>query len=684
MVVQLNNGAPDPESYEERQQRRLQLVYKRQTHERQLFMQDLKAIRRRRELNLFKTMKDLIGPTWFQALSEPQRKALDTLEFSIYQDLLEGRPVRTASIIRTLGIYPRPNTLDLMNCVYLGRKDPKEMLAQLFLMTYGHPIEGKRGHYDLNSRLMLSGILYLGLENLLQLLRIRFRPDKIENTPKPKAKLQKQPPLESPYLQELTAALYVPPRRKPFRPAPLPNLEDLNEPYEEDPPVPKPPPPPPPPPPPKKRLARSYCDKIAGVMNIEPYSTITTTHTVKTFTQRSFRKAKGSKLSLDIKKSYGISVSRTSKGRRRKKLPVPNTGISNAKHMINGVFTVHGKTVFVLGNVSLLPAEGDLIHGGYRLINGAYVNIHCGFRGRPPPQKTAACDCVKKWQDAVFKYVKENKCRCGHLYDYGNEGNFPPEELPYFQKATRFAPFQFNYHTIYNLDEKQLFVEKEFKRIWDTESALHVGEDFVVQKKDKKKKKAKRSSNTCLGQSPKPEDYLKCALRHMRRLNIAAKLPDIHLVPELKEWMRRRIYGPYDEASKRYLLRNSFNFWQLLLKLENNGFGHVSPKKDPAYTGLTTWQCKQELNDKFKKYSQKYKLDLFRSYAKCANILWPTMCQAQFPDRKFREIYFSYLSDRVENLHLLHPYTTREAVERAIFMGSRRYTCKPDGAENVE
>ncbi|XP_034841495.2 uncharacterized protein [Maniola hyperantus] len=491
-MVQLQSG---PESsHEDRKERRLQVVYKRHTHERQIFMQELKEIRRRRAIQMYKTLKRLIGPTWMQALSVLQRKALDKLEFCIYQDMLEGRPIRTANTMKELGLYPRPNNYDLMNCVYLGRKDPKEMLAQLFLMTYGHPLERKRDTYDLNARLMLSGILYLGLQNLLQLLRIRFRPDKVEEPHKPKPKPQKQPQLKSPYLQDLTAFLYLRPQKKPFRPAPLPNLEDLNDPYEEEPPITKPPPPPLPPPPPKKRLARGYCDKIAGVMNIEPYSAITTSPTVKkTITQRTRpQKPRSSKMSIEMKKSYGMSMSRTNKGgKRRKKLTAPSTGIANTKFMINGVFSVQGKTRFVLGNVSTLPPEGDLIHGGYTLIKGEYINIHCGFRGLSPPQKLGTvCDCVKNWQDVAFKYVKQNKCRCGHLYDYGNEGTFPPEELPYFQKPTQFSPFQFNYHTIYNLDEKQLFVQKEFKKIWETESVLLEGDNAVIEKKRQKEEKS--------------------------------------------------------------------------------------------------------------------------------------------------------------------------------------------------
>ncbi|XP_030034907.2 uncharacterized protein LOC115450896 [Manduca sexta] len=682
----MGNHGPET-SHEERTHRRLQIVYARKTRERQIFMQELKEIRKQRDKRLFKSIKQSIGPKWYQVLGVTQRKALDSLEFAIYQDILEGRPTRTRGIMKVLGLYPRPNTIDLMNCVYLGRHDPKEMLAQLFLMTYGHSIDGKQLSYCLNARLMLSGILYLGLDNLISLLRDRFRAEPEKKEPAPKRKPKSEPPLASPYLQKLIAYLYEPPARKPFKPAPLPNLDDLNDPlaYTEDeaPAVYKPPPQPPPPPPPKKRLPRGYCDKIAGVMTIEPYSSVTTL-TVKTVGRGSHRRIRSSKICLsEVKKSYGIGGGKPKGGRRRKPV-APSTGNSNAQYLINGVYTINGKSVFVLGNVTILPASGDLIHGGYKYMGNECINIHCGYRARPPPPKPDPCDCVKKWQDTVLEYVKKTKCYCGHHYDYGNEGNFLPEDLPFFQKPTRGSPFTFNYHTIYDINEKRLYVEKEFKKIWDTDSVLHVDDGTVKDKKDKKKKKTKRSSTTCLGQNPKPVDYLKCALRMMKQLNVAARLPDIHLVPELKEWMRRRIYGPHSASSKADKLRKSSIHWQMFKTLEMNDYGHVYPPKDDRFMGETDWVQKFDLQKKFKKYTQKYRLELYRSYAYLTNLLWPSMCQAQFPDKKFREIYFSYLSARVEDLQLMHPYNPKEAAERKFTLARRRYVCLPAGAETLD
>ncbi|CAH2068427.1 unnamed protein product, partial [Iphiclides podalirius] len=653
--------------------RRVEVIYKRKTRERKIFMDELKEVRKRRHKSFMKRIIESIGPNWYYELSEPQRRALDTLEFSIYQDVLEGRPVKTDQVMRQLGLHPRPYTEDLMHCVITGRKDPKQMLANLFALIFGHSIDGKRAVYNLNGKFLLSGILYLGMQNLKQSLDAMFHMDWEESTePKPEPKVK--PQLESPYLEEMVACLYQPPKRKPRRPPPLPKL-DFSEPYELEPLIRKPPPLPPPPPPPRKRLPRSYCDKLAGIIPLEREISADKI-SMKPLTRPSYaRKGRSSRISIleDKGKSYGIGTSIKKKVRRKKPV-APTTGMKNSQYLIQGVCIVNNRYVYLLGTVSVLPPDGYMIHGGYARINGANMNVHCGFRALPPPPPPDPCDCVAKWHDSVFEYLKASKCYCEHYYDYGNEGAFLPDELAYFEKPTRNTTFRFNYQTIYNLDEKNLYVQKQFKRHWETDSMLRAGGDEDGSKKDKKKSKRKHSNST-LGDNMKPEDYLRCALRTMRRNNIAARLPEIHLVPELKEWMRNRIHGPYTPKQRSRILHRSINDWQKFWTLSLKSYTHVNPRKDPKYAGHTNWVHKQDLAQCFAKYTRKYKLELFKSFARFNNMLWPTMCQAQFPDKKFREIYYSYLCDKVEDLTLMHPYSVTETAERKRNLENKRYIC---------
>ncbi|XP_041974313.1 uncharacterized protein LOC121729761 [Aricia agestis] len=658
---------------------RWQEEYRDQVQEQQEFMQELHKTRRKEEQRILQEIKKLGGPKWFQALSGGQTTALDTLEMAIHQDLLEGRPTRTADVMKKLALYPQPNHVDLSNCVYAGREDPKKMLAHLFLITYGHEFESKRLEYPLNAKLMLSAILYLGGKNLIELLQKMFAPPK--ETPPVVEKKARRPPKQksaSPYMEKLTAHVYEPKKKDPYKPPPLPNLDFLDDLIEDEPPTKLYQPPTAPTlkttPRPKKKLAESYCDQLAGIKRIEPHSSVVASQ--ETVVSQPKKVKKRSKFQLsDVNKSYGTDTHTTWRKRSPVRKPTaPTSEIQNVHFAITGVFTLNGKSHYVLGGVCVTPPEGVMIHGGFVCVDGVMVNLHCGFRAQPPPQKTHKCDCVERWQDVALDYVKRTKCRCGHFYDYGNDGTFPPSELPYFEAPTKHLPHRFNYDTIFDLDEKHLHVRKEFKRFWETDSLVHIGD--AAAKTDKKKKKIRRSSKSCLGTDPTPSDYLICALKHLRKENIAAKLPDVHLVPELKEWMRHRIHGPLTRKQKeRMLKKKSATFWQTLLRLSKKGYGHVYPPKEPAFTGQSDWNHKQAMIEKFRKYTFQYRLELYRSYANVTNMMWPTMFQAEFPDKSFRQIYYSYLFARLEDFHLIHPYSTRETMERTEILRSKRYRC---------
>lgn len=672
-------------SHEMQSQRRMQLVYTRKTQERRIFMEDLSDYRKRNDKAVLKEIKKSMGTRWYQVLSVPQTVALDTLEFCMYQDLLEGRPNRTQRIMTQLGIFPRPNADDLMYCIYCGRDDPKVMFSELFLIRYDHAYDIKRTKYDLNARLILTSIYYLGLPQLLKLLREQFQPDQPELPSKPKMKRKPGPPLPSPYLQKMIAICYEPKQwvRKP--PPPLPNLDALNEPVDETPPVPKPPPPPPPPPPPKKRLPRAYCDKLAGLTPRppEPYYCPTTGISRNTFASKrslAVSVARKNEFMKEEKKVYGIGNTRlASRGKRRKPKP-PSTGLWNSQYTICGVFKVRGKSVFILGSVAILPVAGDIIHGGHALVLGDNVNIYRGVRGQPPSTKSGSCDCVKTWAEQAFNYLKQSKCYCGHHYDFYNEGVFPPEELPFFEKPTRHGPFQIKYDNIYDIDPKSIQVGKEFKRLWDTDSTL------LVEDPNKKKpppKKKKRTSKTCLGMNPKIRDYLKCALVRLQRINMAARLPDIYMAPELVAWMYRRLHGPYTRQQKKRMLLKSNVYWVRFSRFASEQIPHVPLPIIPKFKGTTTWNYKQALTDSFRKFTFQHRLKLFRAHAEYCNMMWPSMFQAQLPDKKFREIYFSYLFGTVDDLTLLHPYNTIEAEMNYAKYISKPYRCIPAGIEKI-
>lgn len=656
--------------------RHVRVVFTRKMEERKLFMEELKHRRDQQGKSMFRNIRKKIGPRWYQALSNDQRISLDTLKRGMYQDMLEARPVRSEKIMKVLGLYPSPSRIDLLSAMYYGKNDPKEMLAQLFQMLYGFHFSSKRDSYTLNQRLILSAIFYLGLDNLIMLLRERYKAP--PTTPTPPVKKMKPPPIpESPYLQPLKAVVRWSPKTfKPRSVRPLPlDLGDLNEPYEEEPIVPKPPPPPPPPPPPKKRLPQSYCDKLAGYRKIEAYreqSAFSSQNLTKDLGSRS-RRIRASKLMFsEGKKTYGIGLHVASHKERRKKPKLPRTTQDNAQFNIKGVYVVNGRPRYVLEAIVIIAPDGEFIHGGLAIVNGVYLTIHKGYTAYPPPPPPPPCDCLEKWTEPAFKHVKMTKCYCGHYYDYGNEGEFDISEPQFFVRPTvTGAPMRFDYNLIYETDPKALTIEREVKKVWDTDSVLWVDDGITPNPKEKRRKKIKKSSKTCLGEKPTISSYLKCALRYMRHVNNAARLPDVHLTQELQEWMRRRIYGPYTPEQKKRLLLKTLYQWAFLKSFPE----HVTLKKNPELAGETTWKFKHELRNKFKKCTMEYKIKMYRAHAYVNNLLWATMCQSQFPDKHFREIFFSYLTSCAGDLQIIHPYNAMETEERRNELIKRRYAC---------
>ncbi|GBP30009.1 hypothetical protein EVAR_22910_1 [Eumeta japonica] len=588
------------QSYEAQAHRRQDETYSRKTMKRQEYLEDLQDQRRKDDKQRWKEIVALQGPTWYQALSVTQRCALDTLGTSIHHDLIEGRPTYIRPVIRELGIYPIPGSIDLMISAHHGRDNPQVMIAHLFEHTFGHAISVKRTSYSLNARLMLSAILYLGMDHLISLLREKFRPDPQEPVRKTRQKQKKSPrPLSSPYLEKITAVMWIKRKVKPSKPPPLPAIDDSEE--------------------------------LEGGASEQP-------------SRNSMSTAK------DKEELGKKSKVKKEKSGKKNKLFVPSTGLDNAQYTIAGVTVVKGQKYYILNTVTILQTDTEMIHGGFAIIEGLYLNIHCGYRSRPPPPLPDPCDCMKAWNDTIFDHVKTYKCRCGHRYDFHNQGPFPRDELLFFHKPTLHSPYYFDCEAIYELDPQRLHIAKEFKNIWDTDSMLKLSE--AAQNLKKKKRKG---PTVGLGPNPSPQDYILWALARMRDINLIATLPDAHLVPELVEWMRKRIYGPLSKVGKLALLKASERYWPLFTVQESSCHGHVLPKIPPELYERTNFNQKARLKNIYEECANNYIAQTFRAQARIANTLWPTMYQAQVPNKSFRETYFTYIPAAVHYMHIIQP-----------------------------
>lgn len=683
-------GGPN-ESHEHVVRRRTQAIYTTETIRKQCFMEDLNLFRIRKKKKLVK--KFIIEPNWYQVLSENQRKALKLLDSCIYEDIIEGRPIRTKSLLQYIGIHDLPKRDVLMTCVYLGKRDSKVLLAQVFLNTYNHTFDQKRDKYDLKGKTIMSSILYLGLDHIIQMLRERLRPpikteESIENIQEPKRPPQRtrqkkivakqSSAIVSPYLQKPPpAVMYSVPAKKKFKPQPLPAIEDLEvepeveeEVQEEQAPVFIPPPRKTEPAPTlgrrkrggKIKVSPSMCDEIAGIYRIQPYKSA-----------ESILPSRQVKLKKKIGKS-GFSTGKPKKSQKRmsKKVTPLKSDRWNKQYLISGIVVIRGQSVYVIGGMIELPPLGDIMtSGGVRIETGEVISIIEGIRAYPIPIEPEKCDCMEKWNTVVFNYLKSHKCTCGHFYDFGHgEEEFPEDITPFFVKPTKYRPYYFNYDHIFELDERRLLVTNEFDRFYRNDSLLNL---------DAKKKKPKKTKNE--GKALKGYlEYLRVALQTLRKYDVAAKLPELYLVPELRAWMRVRVKGPLTRKDKYRITRKSDVLSQLFHKIYTlSFFGHVNPSLKSDFLHPTTWRYAPNVKKSFGKYVHSYRKKMFQVQMDLLNRFWATLYQAEWPDKTFRQIFFSYGIASMGDVLVVNPYDPKAAVERQTIIYSKGYKCPIKG-----
>ncbi|KAI5642355.1 hypothetical protein NE865_05717 [Phthorimaea operculella] len=689
-----------PIPMDHKRRRKMRLIFTRKTTERQLFMEELKTVRKERQKRVLKNIKKSVGPTWYQVLSTRQRAALDKLEFNIKHDLISARPYGTMSILSVLNISPLPHVVDVFESIDKSQGNPMAFFAILFYTLYDHEISAKRYYYDLNQRVILSSIFYLSLPELKRLLAMKFAWNgEKSSTLSSSHKKQKARP-ESPYLWKTKAPMWLPEEPQRKKPDPLPDLGWLNAPFQQEPSIPRPPPPPPPPPPKKKTLDIDYCMQLAGYYPVPPRPK--EEESTQTPPEVSSRRRRPTKMILKVeKKIYGIDRSLCPTFRKTKRKPrFPESPLVNEHNLIMGIFFYRGIPRPIIGNMVRTPLKGHIIHGGHVEFQGAYVMLHLGIKDELPRKFPPPCTCMHRLEGAILEYVKKQKCKCGHRYDFKNEGDFTAEddEEPYFLRPSSRNPYQFRMENIFQRDREIAALQKEIHTIWDEDSLLGIApmsidshdvvalarEDLKRRKKESKYKRLRDPD--CLGSHPKVEDYLRCSVRQFRLINIAARLPDIHKTRELKEWMRMRLYGPLSDKDKRKLNKRSTTDWAYLKYFENEGLG-VARIKLPDYLKkniMTNWQEKDKLIEKFKKFTHKFRVKIYKKNYSVGNLYWATMCQPEFPDKHFRDIYFSYMISQVNDVNLSHPYSIVESMNRKLRIQERRIVCVPKGAADVD
>ncbi|KAJ2943932.1 hypothetical protein O0L34_g8253 [Tuta absoluta] len=687
-----------PFPMENKRRRKLRLIFTRKTTERKLFMDELKIIRKDTENKVLKNIKKSVGPSWYQVLSTRQRAALDRLEFNMKHDIISGRADGVMVILNVLNICPIPHVIDVFSSMDASKGNPMEFFAILFYTLYDHEISVKRYHYDLNQRIILSSIFYLGLPDLKRLLQSKFAWNGEKSSPPPPDKKRKQRH-KSPYLWPMKAPMWFPAPPQKKKPDPLPDLGWLNAPMQQEPSIPRPTPSPPPPPPRKDTLDIDYCMQLAGYYPIlgpppkeKPIE----------ITQPISRRRRPTKMIFKAeKKVYGLdrSICPSFKLRAKKpRYPIPT--LENEQYNILGMSVVKRRAIAIVGGMIKIPIKGFIIHGGYVMFKGEFIVLNLGIKGEIPNNYLPPCTCVEALERPVFRYLNKHKCTCHHRFDFKNEGDFSREddEEPYFQRPSSRNPHLFRTDNIYQTDQALGALYKTIHSIWDEDSLLNIplnsidSYDVVALAREelkrikKENKYRKHRLPDCLGTNPKVEDYLRCSIRQFRLINIAARLPNVHMTRELKEWMRMRIFGPLTAKEKKKLNNKSTAYWAYLKYFEKEGLG-VARLKLPDYLKKnipTDYNQNKKLYERFKRFTHHFRVKIYKKHSAAGNLFWATMCHPEFPDKHFRDIYFSYMINQVNDVLLNHPHSIVETMEKVLRKQQKRTVCLAKGAADVD
>ncbi|CAH2229409.1 jg14868 [Pararge aegeria aegeria] len=272
--------------------------------------------------------------------------------------------------------------------------------------------------------------------------------------------------------------------------------------------------------------------------------------------------------------------------------------------------------------VAVLSTGYIPINGGVALPNGEAVTTTIGYWKFPRDVQEicdATCDCLAKWESTVMEFLKQSRCKCGHLYDLYNEGK--PKEK-YFYPPNRHGPFWIDNAKIFQLDPLEDFVKDTVKEcLMSTEPTAFLAE----------------LSDTPL---------------------LIPHLPKANLLANLQEWVRKRIKGKLTPEDTKKLLYQSHRRW---LDLKHVDF------RSRAYRIPFTLKQLKHINWSHRHMGQKLFEILLNDFVsrnsinqvRQTRLWWPTTKYDSYRNpESFLNVFFTYMPGRMKDTFLINPYSS--------------------------
>ncbi|XP_075978142.1 short spindle 5 isoform X2 [Anticarsia gemmatalis] len=571
--------------------------YNEKVHKWLMFLKELRYFyyceAKRKEKRLLRE----VGPRWYVELSRVQRNVLADLKAVIHQDLLEDLPHRIRKSLSDLGLTLKINKNILMKTMAESVEDPGVFIWNLYKAIYNKSPTELRKRYDMNAMIMMSSLVFIDLEECVERLEKLTHYKKPPTVPKEKKKKKYFQPnvrygeyLQKMYVPLITSA--TPKRRK--EPLPLGNKFRL-------------------------RSEESYEDLIKDESFLEKRKLRNKQEKEKErVCTYKFWEPPSTLRNTDPKMCAVVNKLKMLKQKAKPKFKGP---YKNVQYLVGGVSFSSGAPCYILSSISVLPTGYIAINGGACMVDGTAVTTIEGFWKFPMPDKKKCdieCDCLTKWEKPVMDFIKESKCRCGHLYDLENKGKLKEK---YFYEPTKHAPFWIDTAKIYQLDPMEDFIRDTFNEAMKSVPATAFLADL---------------SDTPL---------------------LIPHLPQAKLLNNLQEWVRNRVQGPITPKQHKRLLLQSQRRWLDLKHVDHRARAFLIPFTLKQLEHFK-WSHRHMVQNLFLILLEDFVSRNRIKQVEQTRMWWPTTMYDAYPGEAFLDIFFTYLPSRMKDTYFVNPYSS--------------------------
>ncbi|XP_026734397.1 uncharacterized protein LOC113498555 [Trichoplusia ni] len=315
----------------------------------------------------------------------------------------------------------------------------------------------------------------------------------------------------------------------------------------------------------------------------------------------------------------------------------------NVQYLISGVSFTGGRPHYILANVSLLPTGYIPINGGIVVTrNGESVTCIIGFWKYPrdiEDKCDITCDCMTKWEGVVMDYLKESKCRCGHLYDFYHESQKSTEK--YFYPPTRHGPFWVDAAKIYQMDPMEDFIRDTFRDALKSKEATPTV-----------------SAPTISASGLKESELLSAFMADLTDTPLLTPhLPESNLLNSLQEWVRKRVKGKITGKQHKRMLLKSQRRWLDLKHLDHRARAFRIPFTLKQLENMK-WSHRKLVQKLFEILLEDFVDRNRRKQCEQTRLWWATMKYDAYPSKAFLDIFFTYMPGRMKDTHLINPYSS--------------------------